>query len=74
MIPRSTRRGPLYVASPWQYLAEVKDLLVRKFREVFSTGGIYVNYRAFLRAVKAIEHGIGPEDVQVMTLRFIPVP
>jgi hypothetical protein len=46
----------------------VKDLLVRKFREVFSTGGIYVNYRAFLRAMKAIEHGIRPEDVQVMMM------
>jgi hypothetical protein len=55
----------------WQYLAEVKDLLVRKFREVFSTGGINVNYRAFLRAVKATEHGIRPEDVQVMMVVMV---
>jgi hypothetical protein len=46
-------------------LAEVSDLIVRKFREVFTTGAVYVNYRAFLEAVRTInEEGVAPEAVK----------
>lgn len=41
-----------------QYLAEITPLLIRKFREVFSTGDIYVNYRAFLAAIKSINEQV----------------
>lgn len=48
-----------------QYLAEVSHLVVRKFREVFTGGsGVYVNYRAFLEAMKAINtQGATPAEV-----------
>ena len=43
----------------------MQDLLVKKFREVFSTGAVYVNYRAFLNAMRAInEEGTAPESVR----------
>jgi hypothetical protein len=47
----------------------VSPLLVRKFREVFSTGAVFVNYRAFLDAMRALhEQDLSPKEVRGWTL------
>lgn len=47
----------------------MSPLLVRKFREVFSTGAVFVNYRAFLDAMRALhEQDLSPKEVGEWTL------